>query len=263
MATEPVIRGRQLTTAERVLRESLERLSPGKSLERLQSHAQYLFSTTAVVGTLLTGLDIIKDPTPTRLLVLPVALLSASLAAAIIVLTPRYHEVNLNNNIALQEHYQQLLRNRSRWMRGAGILFALALLAAPWALANKRTPSKRTAITTDLAVVHEADLDNLTAVIDLQDLPANATVSVEITGETNDKKTFPLLRQRRNAPEGGAFKTTITQPVPNISAATLLLTITTTKGEHQTAEAHVTIPAHEHAPPEKETDAKAGTPTTQ
>lgn len=167
------------------------KMTPDESIERLDTHGKYLFSTVSIVGTLLTGFGIFSPLGATALrnpwLFLPVALACLSLALAMMGITPRLGEVNRCDIYSIRKHYNDLIRRRGRFIFWAGVAFALSLLSVAVVLVFSLRP---TPVTPAISVrlIGTGDKMMLTGKIEFQELPRTGVAETEILGFKDTKK---------------------------------------------------------------------------
>lgn len=155
-----------------------------KSIERIETHGKYIFSTVSVVGTLLTGFSIFSPLGATvprnPLLLIPVGLVCVSLALSMVGIAPKGCTVTINVPDSVREYYRKRIIHRGWFIFSASVLFALSLLSVAIVLAVSLKPSPLTpAISVRLIGTGEKTM--LTGKIELQDLPSG-TVETEILG---------------------------------------------------------------------------------
>lgn len=160
-------------------------LGPKASLDRIDTHGKYLFTLAASAGTLLTGFGLLSSASavaPSPLVLVPIALLAMSLAAAMMGITPRLDTVDLTDVFSIQRHYAALIRRRGRFISAAGVLFALALASTPAVVAN-RTKGQQPSNPTIVASLSETGgKAKLTLKMDAESVAPGATLSLRVTG---------------------------------------------------------------------------------
>lgn len=127
-------------------------LAPEKSLNRIQELAKFVFSSVAVIGTLLTGLGLFTDlgkvlenswtigDVP-----LPVALAGLSLFCASCAIWPKMSTVDLSRLDQVEAWYRRQILRRGIWMTLSLVLFSAAILCATFTgVEVKQAPSKPT-----------------------------------------------------------------------------------------------------------------------
>lgn len=185
--------GRPPTAAEEILIDVAGKLTPDKSIERLDTQGKYLFSTVSIVGILLTGFGIFSPLGANVLrnpwLLIPIALACLSLAFAMIGLTPMVHKVDVGDITSVRNYYNHIIRERGRYIFWGSVAFALSLLSVAIVLTVILRPSPlMPAISTRLA--GSGEKATLTSKIELQELPRSGIVETSITG-FKDTKTGP------------------------------------------------------------------------
>jgi hypothetical protein len=189
--TEETQVGKIPTIEDKFWIELANKTTPDKSIERLDTHAKYLFSTVSIVGTLLTGFGIFSSSGANILrnpwFLLPVALACLSLALSMMGLTPKVDSLNRHDINSVRNYYNKLIIRRGRFIFWAGVTFSLSLLSVAVVLAYPLKPSPLTsAISVTLA---DADgKTKLTGKIDLQDLPPSGIAETEIVGHKDAGK---------------------------------------------------------------------------
>lgn len=130
--TKTAVAGTPPTRQDQFWLASVQSMTPDKSLERIETHGKYLFSTCAVFTTLLSGFGLLQ---PTSLLALSPLFLAAtfvlicvSLALAIWAVTPRVDRVNLNDVNSIRKHFVNQIRYRGAILKWAVVCFASGLL---------------------------------------------------------------------------------------------------------------------------------------
>lgn len=124
--------GRPPTDVERIWIEARQNLTPEKAIERIDEHGRFLFASSSILGTLLTGFGVLQfEGIAGRLwlLVIPVGLLAISLAAAVAAMIPSYGRVQINDLDAVSEYYRARIRRGGILVVAAGIAFALSIVS--------------------------------------------------------------------------------------------------------------------------------------
>jgi len=203
--------GRQPTASERVLIDDTKRFSPSSSLERLDTHAKFLFGTVATIGTLMAGVDLFKPDHPSLWIALPVGIIALSLACAVTAITPRHYQVDATDLTALREHYDALLTRRGLWIRAAGSLFAIALLCTPFVFwEGARTPPPIAGGATVKITRTDAG-DTANAAVELSNVPPGSTVKTTLSRTTNGK--LAPISTATQTPSGTTVKLEIEEPI--------------------------------------------------
>jgi hypothetical protein len=195
---------------EELLIGEASRFSPSKSMERLDTHAKYLFSTVTVFGTLIAAFDLYK-PGASAWLLVPVVLVAVSLGCAIIAITPKYFAINIDDLDALAEHYTSLLRRRGTYIRAAGILFSLALITTPLVLQNNLLRHVPVTSTSSLKISRNDHGDAANLQVGLTNLPNGSTLTVTLQRDSpGPLATLAAYTQRHTGTE---VKTEIEAPI--------------------------------------------------
>lgn len=203
MAANPLpVYGRPPTAADQVWIEARKEVAPAKSLARIQEHAKYLFTLVASLSTLLTGLGVVTAgslPHP-GWVILPLALVCASLALAMYALTPRVSSVAVDNLASVRTHYSSAIRGRGNALFLAGLLFALALLsfAAVFPLLTKKAPPVQPVIAAHPVMKLSGIPGNrcVTAEVALSGLPHGTWTEVHLAGlKAEGQRWVPLASQ--------------------------------------------------------------------
>ena len=209
MEAEPEQRGIPPTAEDEFWIDVSRNITPEKSIERLDTHGKYLFSTVSVVGTLLTGFSIFNPLGATvlrnPLLLIPVGLACLSLAFSMMGITPKVSTVCRNDTNSVREYYNNLISHRGRFVFLAGVLFSLSLLSVAIVLVISLKPSPLTpAISVRLIGTGEKTM--LTGKIELQDLPQSGTAETEILGyedTANGSQPIILFKETTHADLAG------------------------------------------------------------
>lgn len=133
----PPIVGTPPTPQQKAAFAAAANLAPEKSLARIQELAKFVFSSVAVIGTLLTGLGLFTDlgkvlenswaigDVP-----LPVALAGISLFCASCAIWPKMSTVDLSRLDQVEAWYRRQILRRGIWMTLSLALFSAAILFA-------------------------------------------------------------------------------------------------------------------------------------
>lgn len=107
--------------------------TPDQSLTRLDTYGKSLFGSVATIGTLLTGFGVLKPEAAAALknpwLLLPVGLACLSLAFAVMGTVPRTGEINRSDIDSIRLYYNNLIRERGKYIFLAGATFACGLFS--------------------------------------------------------------------------------------------------------------------------------------
>lgn len=160
-------------------------ITPEKSLQRLDTHGKYLFSTVAIVGTLLTGFGIFSPLKATTflhpLLLVPVGLACVSLALAMMGITPKVRDVKRHDIISVRNYYDKLIRRRGYFIFGAGVTFALSLLSVAIVLVFFLRPTHVTP-TLSIRLIGTGDKAVLSSKSEIEEMPRSGVAETEILG---------------------------------------------------------------------------------
>lgn len=212
--------GRPPTAAEEMLIDAAGKLTPEKSIERLDTQGKYLFSTVAIVGTLLTGFGIFSPMGATvlrnPLILIPIALACLSLALAMIGITPKVHKLDIGEINSVRNYYNHIIRVEGIYIFWASLAFAISLLSVAVVLAVILKPLPLTsAISARLAGA--GDKTTLTSKIELQDLPRSGIAETLISGFKDKEKGLQqtlLFKDVTRADQSG--KMTIQSQLDNV-----------------------------------------------
>jgi hypothetical protein len=187
--------GEHLNSEDLFWQKVADEMTPGKSLERLDSHGKYLFSTASIVGTLLTGFGIFGATVATiphsPWLLIPLALACLSLALAMMGITPRSERVIRNDLFSVKDHYNSLIRRRGRFVFWAGVCFALSLLSVAFVLILSYR-SSAAAATISTRLTGSENNAKLTGKVEFDGLPRAAIAETEILGFVKEKKNIEV-----------------------------------------------------------------------
>lgn len=218
-----------VTPADDALLDAAKTLSPDKSIERVETHAKYLFTLVGTVGTLLTGFSLFttnhafsRQP---DLLRLPLSFVCGSLALAMVAMTPWPSSVDRDNLAEVRSFLNARLLLRGIAVVLAGLLFAAALVSVTF-VGGRPAPGAATDGSTTLTVVRGEKGDDVKASIKVKALPAGAEVEIEATALTA-AGTRRLLTRRTTLQHGGEAAFDLS--VPGIAGTTELLVKTTAK----------------------------------
>jgi hypothetical protein len=216
--------GRTPTPAEQLLITDAATLAPSSSLERYDKHATFIFSNVAILTTLVTAFELFKPEHLSPRILLPLGLAGLSLACAAFAITPKYGTVNLADLYELREHYIRVLRARGNAIRAAGILFALALLIAPFTVDVTAPTPLETTSASSFKITRSADGTTASMHVELANLPAHCSVQTVL----RDATTATLAQYA--APASNTFKLDLEHPVPISGTFTVTTTVTTAHG---------------------------------
>ncbi len=203
MSQAPVL-GRPTTISDDVWETAAKSLGPDKSLERIEAHAKYLFSTVTIFGTLLTGFgvvsvnrNIVENP---RLLYVPLALVAVSLGLSMYAMTPSAGRVNINNLVDVREYMARRVLTRGIAIFVAGLLFAAAMLSIVPLFVRTNERAVTAAMTLETTRGEKAD--EISASIKVHNVPADTIVEVQAAVH-QDGKDVPVYWQRSTRSGGG------------------------------------------------------------
>ncbi len=230
------IRGTAPTAEDVFWRDAAAKMTPDKSIERLDSHGKFLFSTVSVVGTVLTGFGLLTSAVGQRThwWVIPVLLACISLALAMTGLTPRPDTVNRADLNSVRDHYNSLLKRRGWAISWAGRSFALAILAAGVVMiAPLEAPLIAPAITVRL--IGTGEKTTVTGKVEVQGLPESGSVETEITGvkETaRGAEVSVLFKEITRADKAG--KVSVSAEIDQVGSYNLFVVHATVKDKSRT-----------------------------
>jgi len=168
--------------------------SPAKSIERLDSYGKYLLGTVSVVGTALTGFGIFSPGAAGALhskwFLVPVGLACASLALAVMGITPQVHKIKLREINSIRQYYARLILWRGWCITFAGWLFAGSLASAAAVMVLINSAGLQPAISVRLS--GEGDSATLSATVTFANLPASGEAQTEILGYRPEKGAQPV-----------------------------------------------------------------------
>lgn len=222
----------RVTAGDDALVEAAKSLTPDKSLERVDSHAKYLFTLVGTVGTLLTGFSLFstnhaftRDPGSLRL---PLAFVCGSLALAMLALTPWPGRVDPDNLAEVRTFMNSRLRLRGLAVFLAGLCFAGALLSASFVGGRPATPvGAATDGSTTFTVTRGDKGDDVKASIKVKALPANTEVKLEADAVLAGGSTRTLLERQTTLLHGGEVAFDVN--VPAIAGTQEVRFVTTAK----------------------------------
>lgn len=167
--------------ADRLRDLSVDELAPAKSLERIDTQARFILGSVALFGTALSGFGVLgatRLSDGELLLAMPAVLLVAvSLALAAFALVPTGADIAVGDDAAVDRFFNSEIKRRGRLLRWAGVLFALAVLAAaaPAVAAAVDEPSA----TLDVSIETSAAQDHAIVTVSGAALDADAVLMVE------------------------------------------------------------------------------------
>jgi hypothetical protein len=183
-----------------------EKITPEESMTRLDTHGKYLFSTVAIVGTLLTGFGIVSTNTRvTPWLLIPILLACLSLALAMSGITPRAYRIARQSPSDIADHYNNVIRHRGWLVSAAGYLFALSVFSVALVLLVAARGSKPIG-NSSIRLVTLGDTTRLAGVANFHSYPIASRVEAEVigikNGKTGDTRTM-LFQQIANPDTAG------------------------------------------------------------
>ena len=119
------------TITDTLLATTASTLSPDKTLDRLDTFAQYLLGLGGTVSIFLTGFGVITPTAQSSWVFMPMTLFCLSLGLAVTGMTPRQLVVNVNGLNAPQFCYNTHVQRRAAFVWLAGLLFAAGLFSIP------------------------------------------------------------------------------------------------------------------------------------
>lgn len=121
------------TTAERLVRSSVDELAPHRSLAAIEAAGKFIFASVAVVGTITSGLGVAvaNEGSASLAWALPaIVSVVVSLVCATLAITPSLRTLRPGNQIDAATFFSDQIKLRGGLVRVAGVTFALALLLA-------------------------------------------------------------------------------------------------------------------------------------
>ncbi|MGA2362991.1 MAG: hypothetical protein ABSG73_11095 [Candidatus Aminicenantales bacterium] len=171
--------------------EQANTITPEKSIERIDAHGKYLFSTVSIVGTLLTGFGLFSPSGSAVLrtpwLVVPVLFACLSLALAMMGITPRLDKVSRRDIISIRNHYNNLIRKRGRFVFWGGVFFSLSLLSVAIILPTSLNTSDFNP-TISVRFMGGGEKAVLTTKVEFQRLPRSGMIETNIFGYSDLKE---------------------------------------------------------------------------
>jgi hypothetical protein len=176
--------------ADRVWVELAEELTPAKSLARIDAATARVVTTTAVIGTLLTGLGLVAATASTtstwsrRLAVAAVVIAACAvvmaLSAQVLSVT---RTVNRNNLVEVRRWYDRRFTSRATPTRWATILLVVAALAAGGSALLKALDPGPTdpTIAVSRTYLPETRTDTVTVEVTFRDLDPGTVATVRVT----------------------------------------------------------------------------------
>jgi hypothetical protein len=219
-----------VSPADDALLEAAKTLSPDKSIERIESHAKYLFTLVGTVGTLLTGFSLFSTNNAfaraPELLRWPLTLVCASLALAMLALTPWPSRVDRDNLIELRTFLNARLLWRGLAVLFAGLLFAAALMSVTFA-GGRPAPGVATDGSTSLTVTRGEKGDEVKASVKVKALPPGAELNIDAQAVMADGTMRTLMSRRTTVQHGGEAGFDVS--IPAIAGTQELRVVTTAK----------------------------------
>lgn len=170
------------TTRERLLRESIDELSPAKSLQTVDDGARSLLSSVTIAGTLVGGLGLVGASEFARVgagWALPALIcVGSSIVLAAWALIPVRATVAPGRLDLMDAWFADQIKRRGNLIRSAALLFALSIPLALLPLVVNTITGEDRAL--DVTVLRTADRVEVKLVGD--DLPVDATVDVFVVG---------------------------------------------------------------------------------
>lgn len=187
-------------------------LAPDKSLTRVQESAKFVFSSVAVVGTLLTGLGLFTDlgdvlenslvlPLPWGEVPVAVAALGLSLFFASVALWPKISSVDLSRPAEVNRWYrQQIIRRGVSMILSLG-LFSLAILVATFTGTDATEDPEKPSISASWTGLDDEAAVSVSA--EVKTVPENWTMVTTVRGRNKQGKWATIFRdQTRPNAEG-------------------------------------------------------------
>jgi len=168
------------STRERLLRESINELTPANSLRAVDDNAKHLLSSVSIAGTLVGALGLLSASELAAVgfgWALPTLVcVAASVAVAAWVLIPVRATVSPGRLDLMDRWYAEQIKRRGRLMRISGALFAVSIPLALLPLAANAIASPDP--TLDVSVARDRASTH-TSVIAAH-FPANASITVTV-----------------------------------------------------------------------------------
>lgn len=189
-----IVKGQPPTAQDQFWLDLAKDESPSKSIERLDSYGKYLLGTVSVVGTALTGFGIFSPGAAGALhsgwFLVPVGLACASLALAVMGITPQVHKIKLREINSIRQYYARLILWRGWSITFAGWLFAASLASTAAVMVLDTSRSLQPAISIRLS--GEGDAATLSATVKFVNLPGSGQAETDILGYRADKNAPPV-----------------------------------------------------------------------
>jgi hypothetical protein len=168
------------STRERLLRESINELTPSNSLRAVEDNARHLLSSVSIAGTLVGGLGVVSASEFADVgfgWALPaVVCVAASVAVSAWVLIPMRATISPGRLDLMDQWYADQIKRRGRLMRIAGVLFAVSIPLALLPLAANVISGRDK--TLDISVVRDGAKTHTN--VRATHLPADASVAVTV-----------------------------------------------------------------------------------
>ena len=223
----------EVSPADDALIEAAKALSPDKSIDRIESHAKYLFTLVGTVGTLLTGFSLFSTNNAfsrsPELLRWPLAFVCASLALAMIALTPWPSRVARDNLAEVRTFLNHRLLLRGLAILFAGLLFAAALMSVTF-VGGRPAAGVATDGSTSLTVTRGDKGDDVKASVKVKALPPGSELAIAATAVLADGTERTLLSRTTTVQHGGEAGFDVS--VPALTGTKELRVTTTAKARH-------------------------------
>jgi hypothetical protein len=190
-------------------------LAPDKSLQRVQELAKFVFSSVAVVGTLLTGLGLFTDlgdvlensailPLPWGEVPVAVAALGLSLFFASVALWPKMSSVDLSRPKEVNGWYRRQIRRRGVAMIASLFLFSGAILVATFTGTSSIDDPENPAISASWTGI--GDDATVKVSVEMEKVPDDWTMVTTVRGRGAAGKGAVIFRDRTRPASDGALK---------------------------------------------------------
>jgi hypothetical protein len=178
----PVVRGRPPTPEQEVWLAAGEAMTPERSLEAGAALGRFVFSSVAVIGTVITGVGLAK-PASGVLTPLTAVLITVSLVFAVVALTPTLGRVNPSDLRQVRRSYRRRITVRGVCAMLSAVGLAGAIVAAAWT--GLRDQDRPVSSITAAITGHGANA-KLSASVAIRELSHGSVAEVAVDGVTAD-----------------------------------------------------------------------------
>jgi hypothetical protein len=185
--SKQVIRGEDVPADEQVWVDVGKTLMPEKSLTSADALGKFVFANVAVVGTVLTGLGVVKELDDTLadspdILGIPliVALVAVSLVSAIVAIVPKRATFSPNEPAAVRTWYEGEYSRRTTAAVLAAAFFGAAIVIAAGVSVGQTAGSGSPSISGQLSGV--GDQAKIVTKVEIEDLPEDSVVTTTLDG---------------------------------------------------------------------------------